>query len=155
MSEHKPVPSDKETITREAAVAIAKNVADKAVREARPSTYQRTVTMVNEKVISRTPRGVIRTFALIVGLFGLLLISGEVVEQVICKFDRQCGESIHLSPMLWGFSLLVFSMLVMQKGDVTVSLREFVTAARSVGVLFGRRSGDKDKEKPDETDQAP
>lgn len=93
------------------------------------------------KIPSEGPwRSVIRIFAITLALLGLVLMFHEILENVWCIEDH-C--KIHLSTMMWGLTLLSFGLLILQKGDVSVSLTEIVEKGSIVrGWWPGRRSDD-------------
>lgn len=86
-------------------------------------------------------RSVIRIFAVTMALLGLMLVFNEIWENVTCQ-ALTCAK-IHLSTMLWGLTLLSFGLLIIQKGDVSVSLRDLTSTGNSVATWFGRRVYDR------------
>lgn len=80
-------------------------------------------------------RGVIRVFAIIVAIFGLVLFANEIVEQVRCTTSL-C--KLHLSTMLWGVSLLSLGLLILQRGDVSASLKDAAATGTIVRGWFTR-----------------
>lgn len=87
-------------------------------------------------------RSIIRIMASVAAMFGLILIGNEILEQVTSCNVGPCAR-LHLSPMLWGLTLLSFGLLVLQRGDVTMSLRDITAAGNHVATWFGRRAYDR------------
>lgn len=88
-------------------------------------------------------KSVIRVFAVISAILGLVLIANEIFENVTSCNAGACIR-IHLSTMLWGLALLSLGLLILQKGDVSTSLQEFTATGTIVrGWWAGRRIGDK------------
>lgn len=92
-----------------------------------------------------TSRSMIRVVMLVIVLFGLILIFNEILEQTVLCDAGVCNK-LHWSPMGWGLALIVFGCLALQRGDVSVSLKEFGDFGDRVASwrrLFGRRAYDK------------
>lgn len=87
-------------------------------------------------------RSVIRILALAAALFGLTLIANECLEQVVGCRIHACA-AIHVMPIGVGLALLVWGCLVLQRGDVSVSLTQFTAAGDRVASWFGRRAYDR------------
>lgn len=87
-------------------------------------------------------RSVIRIFAVFAAALGLLLITNEILENVSSCNAGACVR-VHVSTMLWGLTLLSFGLLILQKGDVSMSLRDMTRAGDVVSTWFGRRSYDR------------
>jgi hypothetical protein len=87
-------------------------------------------------------RSVIRIFATVAALFGLILCFNEMLENIVSCQVGTC-QPIHVSTMLWGIGFLVGGCLVIQRGDVSMSLREFTDAGERIRGWFGRRSYDR------------
>ncbi len=73
---------------------------------------------------------VIRYCAFLMVLCGFLLIGHEIVENVLCH-DPSC-QKLHLGTMLWGLALVSLGLLIIQKGDVSASLKDFTSAGSIV-----------------------
>lgn len=80
-------------------------------------------------------RSVIRLFAIVVAIFGLVLFAIEIWEQVRCAKDV-C--KLHLATMLWGVTLLSLGLLILQKGDVSMSLKDAAATGTIVRGWFTR-----------------
>lgn len=83
---------------------------------------------------------VIRWFAVVAAILGLLMIGNEILENIISHGTSK----VHLSTMLWGITLLSFGLLIIQRGDVSTSVRE-VTAAGDVVSTWWRKGRGSDK----------
>ena len=91
---------------------------------------------------NETWRSIIRIMATVAALFGLVLMGNEILEQITSCNVGRC-ERIHLGPMLWGITLMAFGLLILQRGDVTMSLKDITTAGNHVASWFGRRAYDR------------
>lgn len=87
-------------------------------------------------------RSVIRIIAVVVALLGMALVVNEILENIFSCNAGACTR-IHLSTMLWGLTLLSFGLLVLQKGDVSMSLRDLTSTGNAVATWFGRRAYDR------------
>lgn len=96
--------------------------------------------MTNRQV--DTWRSVIRIFACVAAIFGLILIANVILENVVTCSAGKCSK-LPLGAMLWGLTLLSFGCLMLQRGDVTMSLKDLTTAGNSVATWFGRRTYDR------------
>lgn len=98
------------------------------------------------KAYIATSRGVIRVFAAVLALLGLILITNEILEQILGCEAAVC-QPIHIAPMAWGIGLLMLGCLILQRGDVSVSIGEALTFGQRLVRLraefFGRRAYDK------------
>lgn len=87
-------------------------------------------------------RAVIRIFAVTIALLGVALVANEILENISsCNADH-CVR-IHLSTMLWGLTCLSLGLLILQKGDVSMSLRDLTSTGNAVATWFGRRAYDR------------
>lgn len=98
-------------------------------------------------------RSIIRLFAILMAILGLVLVIHEIWENVMCPAVAINGvitaratycAKIHLSSMLWGVALTSLGMLIIQKGDVSESLSDFAKTGTVVRSWWpgGRRSTD-------------
>ncbi len=82
-------------------------------------------------------RSVIRVFAVVIAVLGLILIGNEILENVTSCGAAGCSR-IHLGTMLWGVTLLSLGLLILQKGDVALSLEQAATTGTIVRGWFTR-----------------
>ncbi len=82
-------------------------------------------------------RSVIRIFAVTLSLVGVTLLANEVVENVTCTGEAFCSK-IHLSTGLWGLAFFGLGLLILQKGDVSLSLQEAASTGTIVRGWFTR-----------------
>jgi uncharacterized membrane protein YozB (DUF420 family) len=87
-------------------------------------------------------RSVIRILAVMAALLGLVLIANEILENIRSCNVGACTR-IHALTMAWGIVLLALGMLVLQKGDVSMSLRDLRETGNAVATWFGRRAYDR------------
>lgn len=87
-------------------------------------------------------RAVIRIFAVIAAILGLVVITNEILENIMSCNAGECTR-IHVATMTWGLTLLALGLLVLQKGDVSMSLRDLTATGNAVATWFGRRAYDR------------
>lgn len=87
-------------------------------------------------------RSVIRILAVTAALLGLVLIANEILENIRTCNSGACTR-IHMVTMAWGITLLALGMLVLQRGDVSMSLRDLTATGNAVATWFGRRAYDR------------
>lgn len=88
-------------------------------------------------------RSVIRIFAVVGALVGMALIANEAFENITCNGQAWCAK-IHLSTFFVGLTLFGLCLLILQKGDVSLSIREARDTAVVVREIFARRGRNND-----------
>lgn len=83
-------------------------------------------------------RSIIRVFAIVFAIFGLILIGNEIIENIVSCNAGACAR-LHLGTMLWGVALATFGLLAIQKGDPKEALDDVLSGGSVVrGWLFTR-----------------
>lgn len=83
-------------------------------------------------------RSVIRIFATVGVFIGLALIANEAIENITCSGEAWCSK-IHMSTFFIGLTMFGFCLLILQKGDVSLSMKEARETAVVVREIFTRR----------------
>lgn len=82
-------------------------------------------------------RSIIRVFAIIGAIMGLALIGNEILENITCEGQAYCGK-IHLSTFFVGLSMFGLCLLILQKGDVSLSFQQAAATGTIVRSWFTR-----------------
>lgn len=82
-------------------------------------------------------RSVIRIFAVVGALLGLALIGNEIFENITCEGLAYCAK-IHLSTFFVGLSMFGLCLLILQKGDVSLSLQQAAATGSIIRGWFTR-----------------